>query len=116
LPLVGEVEVAVGGEVQVVESLKTLAVGGFEYRFQSGSLRVQCEQSLLVIRDEGASILVELEAVGPAIILHDEVPFFLRRDAEDPAEWDVHDPEVALAVERRALKEAFDLSSLAVGV
>jgi hypothetical protein len=59
---------------------------------------------------------VELEAVGPAVVLHDEVPFLLRRDAEDAAKRDVHNPEVALAVERWALEEAFDLGSLAVGI
>src|SRR5262249_47102995 len=116
LPLVGEVEVAVGGEVQVVQALKTLAEGGFEYWFQSCGLRVEHQQTLLVIRDEGTAILVELEAVRPAVVLHDEVPFLLRRDAEDAAERDVHDPEVALAIERRALEEAFDLGSLAVGI
>jgi len=28
----------------------------------------------------------------------------------------VHDPQVAVAVERRAFEEAFDLGSLAVGI
>src|SRR5712692_6981663 len=72
LPLVGEVEVAVGGEVQVVQALKTLAEGGCEDRFQPGGLRVERQQSLLVICDEGTAILVELETVGPAVVLHDE--------------------------------------------
>jgi hypothetical protein len=63
--------------VQVVQALKTLAEGGFEYRFQSGGLRVERQQALRVISDEGAAILMELEAVGPAVVLHDEVPFLL---------------------------------------
>jgi hypothetical protein len=59
---------------------------------------------------------VELEPVGPAVVLHDEVSFLLRRDTEDPAERDVYNPKVALAVERWALEEAFDRGSLAVRI
>ena len=77
LPLVGEVEVAVRGEVQIVEALEALAERGLEDRLELARLRVEREQSLLVVGDESAPVLVELEAVGPAVVLHDEFPFLL---------------------------------------
>ena len=79
LPLVGEVEVAVGGEVQVVQALKALAEGGLEARLDLAAFRVQHQQSVLVVGDEDAPILVDLEAVRPAVVLRGEVPFALRR-------------------------------------
>src|SRR4029450_2620259 len=64
LPLVSEVEVAVGGEVQVVQALKTLAVCGFEYRFQSGGLWIKHQQSLLVSAMKARPSLWNLSPLG----------------------------------------------------
>src|SRR5262249_47879089 len=49
-------------------------------------------------------------------VLRDQGPFALRIDAEDAAEGDVDAPEIALAIERRALEEAVDRGALPVGV
>src|SRR5688572_1240457 len=59
---------------------------------------------------------MDLEAVRPAVVLRCEIPIALRADAENPAERDVHAPEVALAVEGRTLEEAVDQGALAVGI
>jgi hypothetical protein len=100
----------------VVQALEALAESGLENGFQLPRRRVEREQPLLVAGDEGAPVLVELEPVRPAVILHDELPIHLRRDAEDAPEGDVHEPQVALTVERRALEEALHLRALAVRV
>src|SRR5258708_19197332 len=52
---------------------------------------------------------MERRAVRPPVVLGDERPFELRRDAEDAAERNVGDVEVAGAIERRPLEEAVDL-------
>src|SRR5688572_29898152 len=116
LALVGEVEVAVRGEVQIVEALEALAVGAAEQRLQLPRLRIEHQQPLLVAGDVGAPVLVKLEPVGPAVVLDDQLPILLRRDAENATEGNVHDPEVAVAVERGPFEEAFDLRALAVGI
>ena len=58
----------------------------------------------------------ELHAVGPAPVLHDQIPFALRRDAENAPERRVHNENIALPVKRRAFEEAFDLRKQAVRI
>jgi hypothetical protein len=59
---------------------------------------------------------VELHSVGPAFVLHDEIPCAFRIDAEDAPEWGVDDVQVALAIECRAFEEAFDFGVLPIRV
>src|SRR5579864_6258404 len=116
LSLVGEVEVTVVGEVQVVETLEPFAEGGLEQRLDLSGLRIEQHQATPVVGDEDAAVLVDLQAVRPAVVLDDEFPSALRVDAEDSPERNVHAPEVSLAVERRPLEEAVHRCALAVGV
>jgi hypothetical protein len=116
LSLVGEVEVAVRGEVEIVEALEALAEGGSQQGFQLAGFRFEHQETLLVAGDEGTAILVKLQPVRPAVVLDDQLPFIFRGDAENTAERNVHDPEVSGAVERWAFEEAFHLRALAVGV
>src|SRR5581483_5689172 len=114
LPLVGEVQIAVVREVQVVEALEALAERGLDDGLDAAAPRVEEHQPALVVGDEDAPVLVDLQPVRPAVVLNDEVPFALRVDAEDAPEGDVDAPQVAVAVERRALEEAVDLGAAAV--
>ena len=116
LPLIGEVEIAVVGEVQIVEALEALAERGAEHLLHLAPLRIEGKQPAAVISDEGAAVAVELQAVRPAVVLHDELPLALRVDAEDAAERNVDAPKVALPVERRPLEKRIDLRPLAVGI
>ena len=116
LALIREIEVAVRGEVEIVEALEALAEGGFEDGLELAGLGIEDQEPLLVIGDERAAILVELQAVRPAVVLDDELPLLLRRNPEDAAKGDVHAPQVALPVERRGLEKALNLRALAVRV
>src|SRR3954449_2852417 len=103
LALVGEVEVAVRGEVEVVQALEGLRVQAAQHDLVLAGLRIEADQAELVVADEDAAILVELHPVGPAVELRDEIPAALRIDAEDAAEGNVDDPEVSFAIEGGAL-------------
>src|SRR5476649_2578317 len=61
LPLVGEIQVAVGSEVQVVQALETLAVHRAEYGVDAARFRVEYQQPFFVAADEYAAVLMELE-------------------------------------------------------
>src|SRR3990172_3624072 len=116
LSLVGEVEIAVGREVQVVQALEALAVGGLEQRLDPSAPRVEYQQPALVVGDEDPPVLVDLEAVRPAVVLDGELPLAPGRDPEHAPEGNVDEPEVAVAIEGRPLQEALDLGPLAVRV
>jgi hypothetical protein len=70
----------------------------------------------LVVADEDAPVLVDLQAVRPAVILANEVAVSVRRQLEDAAERDVDEVEIAVAVERGAFEEAVHFGIGAVGV
>src|SRR5258708_11452208 len=116
LSVVGEVEIAVVGEVQVVQALEALAEGRCKVSFDFPGLRVEQHQAALVVGDENPAALVDLEAVRPAVVLNDELPFSFRVDAENSPEGNVHAPQVPLAVERGPLEETVHLLSAAVGI
>jgi hypothetical protein len=72
--------------------------------------------SLPVVADENAPVLVDLEPVRPAVVLRDEFPVFFRRDAENAAERNIDEPQVAFAIERRTLEKTFDFGALSIGI
>src|SRR6266571_1487104 len=116
LSLVGEVEVAVVGEMQVVQALESFAERGGEVGLDFPGLRVEQHQAALVVGDEHPAALVDLEPVRPAVVLHDQIPLSLRVDAEDAPERNVHAPQVPLAVERGAFEETVHGRALPVGI
>ena len=116
LPLVGEVQIAVVGEVQVVQALEALAERRLEERLQLAAPGVENHQAAPVVGNEDASILVDLEAVWPAVVLRGELPVAARIDAEDAPERDVHAPEIALPVERWPFEKGVDRGALAVRI
>src|SRR5665213_3159035 len=108
--------VAVGGEDQIVQPLEGLAVARGENRLDFARRRIEQQKAELVVGDVDASVAMDLQAVGPAVILDDELAFELRRQAEDAAERDVDEIEIAVAVEARPFEERIDLLAEPVGV
>ncbi len=104
--LIGEIEVAVSGEDQVVEALEPLAPRPVEKDLDLAALRVEQHQPLLVVGDEDAAILVDLEAVGLAVPFRDDGELALRRHPQNLAVRDVDDIEIAGAVEGRVFEKA----------
>ena len=72
LALVGQIKIAVAGEHQIVQPLEALAARPVEKRLDLPRPRVEQHQALLVVGDEDAAVLVDLEAVGLAVIFGDE--------------------------------------------
>ena len=106
LALVGEIAVAVAREHEIVEALEALAVAGREDRFDRAARRVQHQEPALVVADEDAPVAVDLQPVGPAVVLGDQVALACGRQPEHPAERNVDEIQVAGAVERRSFEEA----------
>ncbi len=98
--LIGEVAIAVLGEDQIVEPLEALAARPVDQRRHLAARRIEQHQALLVVGDEDAAVLVDLEPVGLAVVLGDDAELASRRHLHDLAVRDVDDVEVAGAVER----------------
>ncbi len=105
LPLVGEVHVAVAGEDQVVGRLEAFERGALQERPDLARRRIEDHDAVLVIADESAAVLVELEAVGLPVVLAADRDLARRRDLQQAAPGDVDDPEVARAVEGGTFQE-----------
>src|SRR5258708_1894856 len=70
--------------------------------------RIEVHHAVLVVGNDDAAVLVELQSVRLPVIFGDQRPFAARGDAEDAAERDVDDPEIALAIEARPLEETVE--------
>jgi hypothetical protein len=105
LPLIGEIEIAVAGEGEIVRSLEAFAAYMFEHRFDASARHIQRHDAALVIGDEDAAIFVNGKTVRPSVIFGGNAPFRIGRDAQDAAIWDVGDIKVAGAIEARSFKE-----------
>jgi len=117
LSLVGEIEVAVRRDMQVVRPLEAFAAIGLDERRDAAAPRIESHDAALVIGDhEAPSIGMQLHAVRPAIVFGDERPRARRRDAEDAPERDIDHVEIARAVEAWALEKAPDRLAAAVVV
>ena len=116
LALVGEIEIAVGRKEEIVDALEALRRPCLDQRRRLAVRRIEQDDAALVVGDEDAAVLVDFEPVGPAVIFGDQCPFAGRADAEDPAEGNIGDVEIARAVETRPFEEAVELHAGRVGV
>jgi len=106
LALVGEVEIAVGGEVQVVDPDQAFRVAVSDDGLETAGPRVERQHSAFVIGDERPSVGMELQAVRPAVILAHHVPVAaVGGQAKDPTVGDIDQPEVAVGIDAWALEE-----------
>src|SRR5438309_11155605 len=67
------------------------------------------QQASSIVGYPDRAIPVDGKTVRPAVVLRDDGPLQLRRDAENAAERDVDHIKVAFTIERRAFQEAVDL-------
>ncbi|MNI91343.1 hypothetical protein D3C73_1489870 [compost metagenome] len=68
LALVGEVQVALCVEDQIIDALEAFAVAPFKIGRDGPGCNVQCHQSVLVIGDEQAAGVQKLHAVGFTVV------------------------------------------------
>ncbi len=66
--LVGEIEIAVGGEGEIVDALERFDPEPFEKRRDLSAHRIEDENAALVIGDEDAPVAVDGKPVRPAVI------------------------------------------------
>ena len=105
LSLVGEIQVAVRSEHEIVDTLEPLQLRTIQDSRHAPRRGFEQHDSVSMIGDEHPSILVELEPVRLAVVLGDERHRCIGRDPEDPAPGNVDDPQVSFAVERRSFEE-----------
>ena len=98
LALIGEIHVAIGGEEQVIRTLETFAPTPADDWGEFAALRVQEEDTVFVVGDEYASVVVNLKSVRFAVILRDQRELTLWRDTKDAAVGNVDNVEVAVTV------------------
>src|SRR5262249_11886286 len=88
------------------DALEALEHRPVEERCDRAARGVELHDPVLEVRDKDAAVLVNLEAVGLAVVLGGERDLGVGGDAEDAAIGYVDHVEVALSVEARTLEEA----------
>ena len=105
LPLIGEAQIALRAEHQIVPALEAFVIGTVENHLHCRGIRIEFENAYLVIRNEQATVLVNPQTVRLAIEFGKQRPVALRGNLEDAAVGNIRDEEVAFAIERRPLDE-----------
>ena len=95
LPLVGEIDVAAGSNMQIVASPERFGIARGQHRQHLPCPRVELHDPVHVVGDEDAALGVDLQPVGPAVILHHQRPLLVRRYFEDAAEGNIDDVKIA---------------------
>ena len=116
LALVGEVEIAVRGEVQVVQTMEVLEAGPGEIGLDLAADRIDDHDAMPMIGHEQAAVPVDLQAVRLAVILGDDRELAGRIDPQDAAVGDVDAVEVAVAIEGRTLQERLHRPAAMLGL
>ena len=108
LALVGEVQIAIAGEHEVVQPFEALRRQQVGKRRDGTAFRVEHHDAVAVVGDEDAAVLVDLQPVRLAVVLGHQVDVAGGRHAEDPAVRHVGEVEMAVAVKGGALEIAVD--------
>ena len=89
-PLISEIKITVGGEMQIVQAFEFLPrLWSGQQGFNFAADGIEDHQAVLTIRDEGAAVFVRFQSVRDAVIFRQHLPFALRRDAIDPPGADI---------------------------
>ena len=116
LALIGEIEIAVGSKEQVVHALEAFRAARLKQGRDLAGAGIEQEDAALVIGDEDAAVPVDLEPVRPAVIFGHQRPFACGADAEDAAERNVGDVEIAGTIEARPLEEGIEQLPHRIGI
>src|ERR1700704_1056974 len=116
LSLVGEIEVAVRCEDQIVRSLEAFAPHVLEDGSDAAIAGIELQNAAAGVGDENAAVAVNLQAVRPSVIFANHRPFRLRRNAQDAPVRNINEIEIAGAIEGRPFQERMQVvAALAEG-
>ena len=99
LPLVGEIDVAITSNVQVVAAAEGFGIARGYYRLHPSRLRIELHEAVPIVGHEDTSVGRDFQPVRPAAILDRERPLAAGGDLEDAPEGNVDDIEIAVGVE-----------------
>jgi hypothetical protein len=99
LALVGEIQIAVRREHQIVAAAKPLQTRAFQHRRHGTSCGIHRHDAVAVVRDEYPSVLVDFKPIRFAVIFRDDTDGAVRSGPENPAMRDIDAIEIASAVE-----------------
>ena len=116
LALVGEIDVAVAGDMQIVASAEGFGIARRQHLPHPPRPRIEFHDAVHVVGNQDAAVAADLQAVGPAVIFDHQRPCAVRRDPEDAPERNIDDVEIAFGVERRALDETVGRLARPVGI
>src|SRR5262245_14652683 len=89
LALVGEVEIAIAREGEVVGARETFATRVLDHGRHRARLWIELHHPAAMIGNENAAVLVDGEPVGPSIIFGDDAPDAIGRHPQNAAVGDV---------------------------
>src|SRR3954466_4354801 len=104
-PLIGKVQVAIGGKKKIVDAFERRAISLDQKRRDFAVHRIEQHDAVLVIGDEGAPVAMKFQPVGPAIVLGHKNENAFARYSENSPILDVDTPEIALSVERWSFEQ-----------
>ncbi|MNK96985.1 hypothetical protein D3C87_1172970 [compost metagenome] len=109
LTLIGEVQVTVGCEEQVVQALQSFTLHVLQVRPDGAGFGIQKHQPVQVIGNEDAPVPMDFQAVGLAFVADDDLKVACRVHAQDAPMRQVHAPQIAGPIEGRPLQEGVHL-------
>ena len=116
LALVGEVEIAIGGEEEIVDALEALGAAMVDHRRHLAARGIEQDDAALVVGDEDTTVLVDFQPVRPAVVFSDEGPLARRADAEHAAERNVGHVKIAGTIEAGSLEEGIEHLADGIGI
>src|ERR1700760_3592528 len=90
--------------VQPFEFLSAAWPGQQSFEFPARD--IEDHKPVLTIGDESPAVFVKLQAVWDSIVLNQDRPLFIWRNAIDPPRLDIDAKQIALTVERRPLQKS----------
>src|SRR4051812_8907580 len=99
LALIGEIDVAIPREDEIVRALEPLQHRPVEIWFDLSAARVEHHDPVAVVGDECAAVLVKLQSVRLSIIFGRNAYLARRRDLEDAAPGNIDHEQIAVAIE-----------------
>ena len=116
LSLIGEIEIAVACNREIVDTFESLRQMMRHQRRNLACIDIQRKQSVSIIRNDQAAIRMKLEAIRPAIVLDDQIPFAGTRNAKNAAEWNIHQPQIAERIKAWPFEKRVNIAAMQIGL